>query len=74
MNFANYRSGSFLRNTTDPSAAAPMQLEHVLCQIDAKNGNLVHGCPLFQLVLSTPQVWYIAMPSGESGIHPSSYS
>jgi hypothetical protein len=32
-----------------PLCRRPVQLEHVLCQIDADDANVSHGCPLLQL-------------------------
>ena len=32
-----------------PVRSRPVQLEHVLCQIDADDANFFHGCPLFHL-------------------------
>lgn len=34
-----------------PVRRRAVHLEHVLCEIDADNGSLAHGCPLLQLVL-----------------------
>ena len=51
MNRMNCRSRQrSCGNSTDPVPCGAMHLEHVLCEIDADDGNLSHGCPLLQLV------------------------
>ena len=50
---------------------SPVQLKHVLCKIDADDGNFFHGCPILQLVFSTSQAWHIAMPLGRAASTPS---
>jgi hypothetical protein len=45
-----------------------MQLEHVLCEVDADDANFFHGCPLFQLVLRHHKLG--TLRCRQSGIHP----
>ena len=48
--------------------SSSMKLKAALRQIDPDNDNLFHGRLSFHLVLMTPPIWHIAMPSG-GGVH-----
>jgi hypothetical protein len=44
------RSGQLLPEQDGPVRRGLVNLEHVLCEVDADDGSLAHGCPLLQLV------------------------
>jgi len=45
-----------------------MDLEHILCQIQANYANLIHDASPHLVVVGTP-LWHIAMPSWVGGVH-----
>ena len=63
-------SRQLLAEHDGPVRRCAVNLEHVLCQIDADDGNLSHGCPLLQLVLRHHEYGTSRCRQGESGIHP----
>ena len=64
------QSRQLLAENNHPIRCRPVQLEHVLCQIDPDNANFFHGCPLLQLVLRHHEYGTSRCRQGESGIHP----
>ena len=65
------RPGQLLAENDRPVRRSPVHLEHVLCQIDAENGNLFHGCPLFQLVFQHRKLGTLRFRMGRAAPTPS---
>jgi hypothetical protein len=63
------RARKLLAEKDRPVRGRAMQLEHVLCQVDPDDANLLHGCHLVSLVTSASQAWRIATPLGRER-HP----
>ena len=64
-------SRQLLAEHDGPVRRGAVHLEHVLCEIDADDGNLSHGCPLLQLVIQHRKLGTLRCRLGRAASTPS---